>query len=78
MATTVRRDEDDALANISKRIEELGDWRGETLANARSFSKQTPTLWSSGNGSSPPVQAFQSGPTMAAFVRAKCTNRLSN
>ena len=37
MATTVRRDEDDASANISKRIEELGDWRGATLANARAL-----------------------------------------
>ena len=37
MAATLRRDEDDASANISKRIEELGDWRGETLANARAL-----------------------------------------
>ncbi len=35
MKPTSRPDGDAAAANITKRIEELGDWRGETLAQAR-------------------------------------------
>jgi hypothetical protein len=29
------RSNEDASANITKRIKELGDWRGETLAQVR-------------------------------------------
>ena len=35
MKPTRRPDGEAAAANISKRIEELGDWRGETLAHLR-------------------------------------------
>ena len=35
MKTTDRPDGETASANISRRIEELGDWRGETLARLR-------------------------------------------
>ena len=35
MTPTDRPDGEAASANISKRIEELGDWRGETLAQVR-------------------------------------------
>jgi hypothetical protein len=35
MKPTSRPNGEDASANISKRIEELGDWRGETLAHVR-------------------------------------------
>jgi hypothetical protein len=35
MKATDRGDSETASANISKRIEELGDWRGETLARIR-------------------------------------------
>ena len=35
MKPTTRSDSETASANISKRIEELGDWRGETLAHLR-------------------------------------------
>jgi hypothetical protein len=35
MKPTGRPDHDAASANISKRIEELGDWRGETIAHLR-------------------------------------------
>ena len=35
MKTTSRPDGEAASANITKRIEELGDWRGETLAHIR-------------------------------------------
>jgi hypothetical protein len=35
MKPTSRPDNAAASANISKRIEELGDWRGETLAHLR-------------------------------------------
>ena len=35
MKQTSRPDGETASANISKRIEELGDWRGETLAHLR-------------------------------------------
>lgn len=35
MTKTNRPDGEAASANITKRIEELGDWRGETLAHVR-------------------------------------------
>lgn len=35
MKPTSRPDDGAAAANISKRIKELGDWRGKTLANLR-------------------------------------------
>ena len=35
MKPTSRPDSEAASANITKRIEELGDWRGETLAHVR-------------------------------------------
>jgi hypothetical protein len=35
MKPTSRPNHGDASANITKRIEELGDWRGETLAHVR-------------------------------------------
>src|SRR5690348_1027811 len=35
MKPTSRPDGEAASANITKRIEELGDWRGETLAHVR-------------------------------------------
>jgi hypothetical protein len=35
MKPTDRPDDEAASANISRRIEELGDWRGETLAHVR-------------------------------------------
>ena len=35
MKTTSRPDGEDASANITRRIEELGGWRGETLARVR-------------------------------------------
>lgn len=35
MKPTVHPDNDTASANITKRIEELADWRGETLARIR-------------------------------------------
>jgi hypothetical protein len=35
MKPTNRSNGEDASANITKRIEELGDWRGETLARLR-------------------------------------------
>ena len=35
MKPTSRPDDEAASANITKRIEELGDWRGETLAHLR-------------------------------------------
>ncbi|TLZ32000.1 MAG: DUF1801 domain-containing protein [Gammaproteobacteria bacterium] len=35
MKPTSRPDSEAASANITKRIEELGDWRGETLAHIR-------------------------------------------
>src|SRR6202163_4587609 len=35
MKPTSRPDSEAASANITKRIEELGDWRGETLAHLR-------------------------------------------
>ena len=35
MKATSRPDGEAASANITKRIEELGDWRGETLAHVR-------------------------------------------
>ncbi|PQV49223.1 DUF1801 domain-containing protein [Paraburkholderia sp. BL21I4N1] len=35
MKATVHPDNDTASANITKRIEELADWRGETLARIR-------------------------------------------
>ena len=35
MTSTGRPDGEAASANITKRIEELGDWRGETLAQIR-------------------------------------------
>jgi hypothetical protein len=35
MRSTHRPHGEDASANITKRIEELGDWRGETLAHVR-------------------------------------------
>jgi hypothetical protein len=35
MTPTARPDADPASANITKRIDELGDWRGETLAHVR-------------------------------------------
>ena len=35
MKPTTRSNGEAASANISKRIQELGDWRGETLARAR-------------------------------------------
>ena len=35
MKKTTRPDDGAAAAKISKRIEELGDWRGETLARVR-------------------------------------------
>jgi hypothetical protein len=35
MKPTGRPDGEAAVANITKRIEELGDWRGETLAHVR-------------------------------------------
>ena len=35
MKPTSRPDSEAASANISKRIQELGDWRGETLAHVR-------------------------------------------
>jgi len=35
MTSAGRADGDDASANISKRIHELGDWRGDTLARIR-------------------------------------------
>ena len=35
MKPTSRQDSEAASANITKRIEELGDWRGETLAHLR-------------------------------------------
>ncbi|MFM0596169.1 MULTISPECIES: DUF1801 domain-containing protein [Paraburkholderia] len=35
MKPTVHPDSDTASANITKRIEELADWRGETLARLR-------------------------------------------
>src|ERR1700722_19187961 len=35
MKTTGSPKVEDASANITKRIEELGDWRGETLAHVR-------------------------------------------
>ena len=35
MKPASRPDSEAASANISKRIEELGDWRGETLAHVR-------------------------------------------
>jgi hypothetical protein len=37
MESTSRPDGEDASASITKRIEELGDWRGETLAHLRQF-----------------------------------------
>jgi hypothetical protein len=35
MKPTIRPDNEAASANITKRIQELGDWRGETLAHVR-------------------------------------------
>ena len=35
MTPTHQPDDEAASANITKRIEELGDWRGETLAHVR-------------------------------------------
>jgi hypothetical protein len=35
MKATSHSNDGDASANITKRIEELGDWRGETLAHLR-------------------------------------------
>ena len=35
MKPTSRPNDEDASANITKRIEEMGDWRGETLAHVR-------------------------------------------
>jgi hypothetical protein len=35
MKSTSRPDDGAAAANITKRIKELGDWRGETLAHVR-------------------------------------------
>ena len=35
MKPTSRPNEEAASANISKRIQDLGDWRGETLAYVR-------------------------------------------
>ena len=35
MKPASHRDGEDASANITRRIEELGDWRGETLAHVR-------------------------------------------
>jgi hypothetical protein len=35
MTSTGRPDGDDAAAKITRRIHELGDWRGETLAHIR-------------------------------------------
>ena len=35
MKPTNRPSDDTASANITRRIEELGDWRGETLARVR-------------------------------------------
>jgi hypothetical protein len=37
MATTIRSDGNDAPTNISKRIEEIQDWRGQTLAEVRAL-----------------------------------------
>ena len=35
MKPTGRPDDEAASANITRRIQELGDWRGETLAHVR-------------------------------------------
>jgi hypothetical protein len=35
MKSTSRPDDETASANITRRIQELGDWRGETLAHVR-------------------------------------------
>jgi hypothetical protein len=35
MKPTIRPNDEAASANITKRIQELGDWRGETLAHVR-------------------------------------------
>src|SRR5436853_2779856 len=40
MTPTDRPDGEAASANISKRIEELGDWRGETLAQVRQLIRE--------------------------------------
>ena len=37
MKTTIAPNGETASANITKRIEELGDWRGEILASVRKF-----------------------------------------
>jgi hypothetical protein len=35
MKPTIRPNDEAASANVTKRIQELGDWRGETLAHVR-------------------------------------------
>ena len=40
MDPTRRTDDESASANITDRIEELGDWRGETLARLRQLIRE--------------------------------------
>src|SRR5437763_8261686 len=67
MTPTDRTDGEAASANISKRIEELGDWRGETLARVRQLIHEAdPDIqeeWKSEKATSPgtPVGSHDGG-----------------
>ena len=72
MKPTSRPDDETASANITRRIQELGDWRGETLAHIRQLIHECRPRYQGRvemEGSSP------SGPTTAAFAPANRTSR---
>ena len=65
-----------ASKKITKRIEELDDWRGETLAWLRQrIHDADPEIVESGNGKSPRPRGFRSGPMTAVSVPASGPSR---
>src|SRR6266550_5594818 len=67
MRSTGRPDGEAASANITKRIEELGDWRGETLAQVRQLihdadpDSQEEWKWEKPKSSGTPVWSHDGG-----------------